>query len=103
MTSSGRLVAPSVRSTAVWPVLLGVAVLAGAVAAGIGAPSLADALTATGLPNAGPVATYGLPVARGGGGIAALLAVGAVPSAACPVPPQANGRLGAAGCRALRA
>jgi len=41
-------VALRVRSSPVWPVLVGVAVLAGAIAAGIGALSLADALTATG-------------------------------------------------------
>ena len=51
------MVASSVRSSAVWPVLVGVGVLAGATAAGIGALSLADALTATGLPNPGPVTT----------------------------------------------
>ena len=37
-----------------WPVLFGVALLAGVTAAGIGALSLADALTATGLPDPGP-------------------------------------------------
>jgi cytochrome c oxidase assembly factor CtaG/putative copper export protein len=92
----------SVRSTAVWPVLLGVGVLAGAVAAGIGALSLADALTATGLPDPGPVTTYGLPFVRAGGEIAAVLAVGSFLFAAFLVPPQPNGVLDAAGYRALR-
>jgi cytochrome c oxidase assembly factor CtaG/putative copper export protein len=86
----------------VWPVLLGVAVLAGAVAAGIGALSLADALTATGLPNPGPATTYGLPFVRAAGEIAAVLAAGSFLFAAFLVPPQANGVLDAAGYRALR-
>ncbi|AGB24553.1 putative membrane protein [Mycobacterium sp. JS623] len=94
--------APSVRSSAVWPVLLGVAVLAGAVAAGIGALSLADALTATGLPNPGPATTYGLPFVRAAGEIAAVLAVGSFLFAAFLVPPQPNGVLDASGYRALR-
>ena len=92
----------SVRSSAVWPVLVGVAVLAGATAAGIGALSLADALTATGLPDAGPVTTYGLPFVRAAGEIAAVLAAGSFLFAAFLVPPQSNGVLDAAGYRALR-
>lgn len=95
-------VAPSVRSSAVWPVLLGIAVLAGAVAAGIGALSLADALTATGLPNPGPATTYGLPFLRAAGEVAAVLAAGSFLFAAFLVPPQTNGVLDAAGYRALR-
>jgi len=64
-------VASSVRSSPAWPVLVGVAVLAGAVAAGLAALSLTDALTATGLPDPGPVTTYGLPFVRAAGEIAA--------------------------------
>lgn len=60
-------VASRVRTGPVWPVLVGVAVLAGATAAGLGALSLADALTATGLPDPGPVTTYGLPFVRAAG------------------------------------
>ncbi|MGV0745856.1 cytochrome c oxidase assembly protein [Mycolicibacterium sp. XJ870] len=101
MTSPGRL-ASDVRSSAVWPVLVGVGVLAGVVAAGIGALSLADALTATGLPNPGPVTTYGLPFVRAAGEIAAVVAVGAFLFAAFLVPPQTNGVLDVAGYRALR-
>ena len=102
MTSPGRLVAPSVRTSAVWPVLLGVGLLAGATAAALSALSLADALTATGLPNPGPVTTYGLPFVRAAGEIAAVLAVGSFMFAAFLVPPQPNGVLDAAGYRALR-
>jgi cytochrome c oxidase assembly factor CtaG/putative copper export protein len=102
MTSPGRLVAPTVRSSAVWPVLVGVGLLAGVTAAGIGALSLADALTATGLPNPGPVTTYGLPFVRAAGEIAAVVAVGSFLFAAFLVPPQPNGVLDVGGYRALR-
>jgi cytochrome c oxidase assembly factor CtaG/putative copper export protein len=86
----------------VWPLLTGVAVLAGCTAAGIGALSLADALTATGLPNPGPATTLGLPFVRAAGEIAAVLAVGSFLVAAFLVPPQKSGVLDAGGYRALR-
>ncbi|GAB7069199.1 bifunctional copper resistance protein CopD/cytochrome c oxidase assembly protein [Mycobacterium hodleri] len=90
------------RTSAVWPILLGVGLLAGATAACIAALSLADALTATGLPNPGPVTNYGLPFVRAAGEIAAVVAVGSFLVAAFLVPPQRNGVLDAAGYRALR-
>jgi cytochrome c oxidase assembly factor CtaG/putative copper export protein len=86
----------------VWPLLAGVAVLAGCTAAGIGALSLADALTVTGLPNPGPATTVGLPFVRAAGEIAAALAVGSFLFAAFLVPPQGSGVLDAGGYRALR-
>jgi putative copper resistance protein D len=87
----------SVRTGAVWPVLFGVAVLAGVTAAGLGAMTLADALTATGLPDPGPVTTYGLPFVRAAGEIAAVVAVGSFMFAAFMVPPQQTGVLDADG------
>src|ERR1700754_2236324 len=95
-------VTPSVRSSAVWPVLVGVAVLAGAIAAGLGGLSLVDALTATGLPDPGPVTTYGLPFVRAAGEIAAVVAVGSFMFSAFLTPPQDDGVLDADGYRALR-
>lgn len=89
-------------SNPVWPVLTAVAVVAGLVAAGIGVLSLADALTATGLPDPGPVTTVGLPFVRAAGEIAAVVAVGGFLFAAFLVPPQTTGVLDAAGYRALR-
>ena len=86
----------------VWPLLAGVAVLAGCTAAGIGALSLADALTATGLPDPGPATTLGLPFVRAAGEIAAVLAVGSFLFAAFLVPPQRSGVLDVGGYRALR-
>ncbi|HEX7823681.1 MAG TPA: hypothetical protein VF477_02140, partial [Mycobacterium sp.] len=53
--------ARNARTATVWPVLVGVGLLAGVTAAGIAGLSVADALTATGLPNPGPVTSYGLP------------------------------------------
>src|ERR1700761_7882585 len=93
---------PAQRRAVVWPLLTGVAVLAGCTAAGIGALSLASALTATGLPDPGPVTTLGLPFVRAAGEIAAVVAVGAFLLAAFLVPPQKSGVLDAGGYRALR-
>ncbi|MGY4712869.1 cytochrome c oxidase assembly protein [Mycolicibacterium sp. CBM1] len=93
---------PAERTAAVWPVLALVALLAGVTAAGIGALSLAEALTATGLPDAGPITTLGLPFVRAAGEIAAVLAVGSFLFATFFVPPQDNGVLDAGGYRALR-
>ncbi|HMZ15210.1 MAG TPA: copper resistance protein CopD, partial [Mycobacterium sp.] len=99
MTTSA---APSARGTAVWPVLAAVGLLAGITAAGIGALSLAEALTATGLPDPGPATTVGLPFVRAAGEIAAVIGVGSFMFAAFFVPPQESGVLDAAGYRALR-
>lgn len=90
------------RPAVVWPLLAGVAVLAGCTAAGIAALSLADALTATGLPDPGPVTTLGLPFVRAAGEVAAALAVGSFLFAAFLVPPQSSGVLDVDGYRALR-
>jgi cytochrome c oxidase assembly factor CtaG len=93
---------PTARRAAVWPVLTGVAVLAGATAAAIGVLSLVAALTATGLPDPGPVTTYGLPFVRAAGEVAAVIGVGSFLFAAFCVPPQDNGVLDASGYRASR-
>lgn len=85
-----------------WPILICLGLLAGATAAGIAALSLADALTATGLPDPGPATTLGLPFVRAAGEIAAATAVGGLLFATFFVPPQDNGVLDAGGYRALR-
>lgn len=85
-----------------WPILLGVGLLAGVTAAGLAALSLVDALIATGLPDPGPVTTLGLPFVRAAGEIAAVVAVGSFLFAAFFVPPQESGVLDVAGYRALR-
>ncbi|KAA0083326.1 copper resistance protein CopD [Mycolicibacterium sp. P9-64] len=91
-----------VRNTTVWPVLVGVGLLAAVTATGIAGLSVADALTATGLPNPGPVTSYGLPFFRAAGEVAAVVAVGSFLLAAFLVPPQSNGVLDVSGYRALR-
>jgi putative copper resistance protein D len=90
------------RTATVWPLLVGVGLLAGVTAAGIAGLSIADALIATGLPNPGPVTSYGLPFVRAAGEIAAVVAVGSFLLAAFLVPPQSNGVLDVSGYRALR-
>src|SRR6201995_857483 len=94
--------APRARTGMGWPVLVGVGLLAGLAAAGIAALSVADALTATGLPDPGPVTTYGLPFVRAAGEIAAVVAVGLFMFSAFLTPPQDDGVLDADGYRALR-
>jgi len=76
--------------------------LAGVTAAALAALALADALTATGLPDPGPVTNYGLPFVKAAGEIAAVTATGSFLFAAFMVPPQTNGVLDVAGYRALR-
>lgn len=93
---------PSAARPGLWPVFAAAAVLAGVIAAAIGALSLADALTATGLPDPGPVTTLGLPFVRAAGEVAAAAAIGGLMFAAFLVPPQETGVLDAAGYRALR-
>jgi putative copper resistance protein D len=102
MTASVAGAAASRRRAVVWPLLAGVAVLAGCAAAGIAALSLAAALTATGLPDPGPVTTLGLPFLRAAAEVAAVLAVGSFLFAAFLVPPQSSGVLDVDGYRALR-
>jgi putative copper resistance protein D len=102
MTSATSLAPAAVRGSRAWSVLYGVAVLAGVTAAALSALSIVDALTATGLPDPGPVTTYGLPFVKAVGEIAAVTAVGAFMFAAFLVPPQRNQVLDAAGYRALR-
>ncbi|RDH80138.1 copper resistance protein CopD [Mycolicibacterium moriokaense] len=92
----------SVRTNPVWPVLFGVALLAGVTAAALGGLTLAAALSATGLPDPGPVTNYGLPFVRATGEIAAVVAAGSFMFTAFMVPPQRSGVLDADGYRSLR-
>ncbi|BBX53179.1 cytochrome c oxidase assembly protein [Mycolicibacterium poriferae] len=102
MTSASRVAPDRVRRRAGWPVLYGVGVLAAVTAAALSALSVAESLTATGLPDPGPVTNYGLPAVRAAGEIAAVTAVGSFLFAAFLVPPQKNQVLDADGYRALR-
>lgn len=86
----------------IWTIVVGLAALAGLVAAAIGALSLAEALLATGLPNPGPVTSYGLPFVRAAAEIVAVVAVGVFLLTAFFVPPQSTGVLDVDGYRSLR-
>jgi cytochrome c oxidase assembly factor CtaG len=102
MTYPGGTAALRVRTGAPWPLLVGVGMLAGTIATGIGALAAADTLTATGLPDPGPVTTYGSAFVRAAGEIAAVVAIGEFLFAAFLVSPQPDGRLDLSGYRALR-
>src|SRR5690349_14554895 len=102
MTLTGSAAPERVGRASVGPVLYGVALLAGLTAAALSALSLAESLTATGLPDPGPVTTYGLPFVKAAGEIAAVIATGSFLFAAFLVPPQRSGVLDVDGYRALR-
>ncbi|MEV5834399.1 cytochrome c oxidase assembly protein [Nocardia sp. NPDC052112] len=80
--------------------------LAGAIAAVVAAMivglSAAQALSLLGIPDPGPLTTYGLPAVRALADLSAALTVGALLLAAFLVPPQANGLFDVGGYRAVR-
>ncbi|MEV6275104.1 cytochrome c oxidase assembly protein [Nocardia sp. NPDC051832] len=76
--------------------------VAAVVAALVVALSAAQALSLLGIPDPGPLTTYGLPAIRALNDLLAALTVGSLLFAAFLVPPQANGLLDVAGYRALR-
>ncbi|ANE78465.1 copper resistance protein CopD [Mycobacterium adipatum] len=82
--------------------LVTVAIVAAVTAAALGAWSLGAVLTATGLPDSGPLTTLGLPAVRALGETAAVIAIGGFLFAAFLVPAQPNGVLDASGYRAIR-
>ncbi|WP_433726442.1 cytochrome c oxidase assembly protein [Nocardia sp. CA-129566] len=83
-----------------------ITVLAGAIAAVVAAMivglSAAQALTLLGIPDPGPLTTYGLPALRALADLSAALTVGSLLFAAFLVPAQANGLLDVDGYRAVR-
>ncbi len=76
--------------------------IAAVVAGLIVALSASQALVLLGIPDPGPVTTYGLPAVRALGEVAAVIAVGSLLLAAFLVPPQRSGVLDIDGYRALR-
>ncbi|MFI9504944.1 cytochrome c oxidase assembly protein [Nocardia sp. NPDC052566] len=83
-----------------------VTVLAGATAAVVAALvvglSATQALSLLGIPDPGPLTTYGLPALRALADLSGAVAVGSLLFAAFLVPPQADGLLDVGGYRALR-
>ncbi|NKR73021.1 copper resistance protein CopD [Rhodococcus hoagii] len=77
-------------------------VFAGLVAALVVAMSASQALVLMGIPDPGPLTTYGLPALRAVSEIAAVIAIGSLLLAAFMVPPQKSGVLDIDGYRAVR-
>ena len=85
------------------PALLAVSgLIAGLVASLVVALSASRALELLGIPDPGPLTTYGLPALRAIGELAAVVAVGSLLLAAFLVPPQKSGVLDVGGYRAVR-
>ncbi|MEG8179301.1 bifunctional copper resistance protein CopD/cytochrome c oxidase assembly protein [Nocardia terpenica] len=86
-----------------FPVLVVLAVaMAALVAPLVVGLSAAQALTLLGIPDPGPLTTYGLPAVRAVADLSAALAIGSLLFAAFLTPPQRNGLLDVGGYRALR-
>ncbi|WP_406236975.1 cytochrome c oxidase assembly protein [Nocardia sp. NBC_01009] len=89
-----------------WSAFAMLTALAGATAAVVAALvvglSAAQALSLLGIPDPGPLTTYGLPAIRALADLSAALTVGSLLFAAFLVPPQANGLLDVGGYRAVR-
>ncbi|MDN2497637.1 copper resistance protein CopD, partial [Nocardia nova] len=86
-----------------FPVLAVVAVgLTALVAPIVVSLSAAQALTLLGIPDPGPLTTYGLPAVRAVADFSAAIAVGSLLFAAFLCPPQRDGLLDVGGYRALR-
>ncbi|MEE2056641.1 cytochrome c oxidase assembly protein [Rhodococcus artemisiae] len=92
--------APARGNTSALFVLFGV--VAAMVAAIVVGLSAAQALVLLGIPDPGPLTTYGLPTVRAVSEIATVLTIGSLFFAAFLVPPQANGVLDVGGYRAVR-
>lgn len=86
-------------STAIFVVSGLIAGLTAAIVVGF---SASQALTLLGIPDPGPITTYGLPAMRALGEIAAVIAIGSLLLAAFFVPPQKSGVLDVDGYRAVR-
>ncbi|MEV6771843.1 cytochrome c oxidase assembly protein [Nocardia sp. NPDC051030] len=76
--------------------------MAAVVAALVVGLSASQALSLLGIPDPGPLTTYGLPAMRAIADLSAALCIGSLVFAAFFVPPQANGLLDVGGYRALR-
>jgi putative copper resistance protein D len=91
------------ESAAMFPVLATMAVaVAGFVAPLVVTLSAAQALTLLGIPDPGPMTTYGLPAVRAIADLSGALTIGSLLFAAFLTPPQRNGLLDVGGYRSLR-
>lgn len=83
-------------------IYLGAVVLGGIVAAVIGAAFLGQSLAALGVPDPGPVTSWGVPLVRGAGTVLACIGVGGFLMSALGTPPRKDGYLDVDGFRAAR-
>lgn len=88
-----------VTFTAITAMAGAMAAVAAALVVGL---SASQALSLLGIPDPGPLTTYGLPAVRAIADLAAAISIGSLLFAAFFVPPQANGLLDVGGYRALR-
>lgn len=84
------------------PLYMGAALVAGVVGALIGAAYLGDSLAALGIPDPGPLTSYGLPFVRSAATLVACLGVGSFLMSAFGAPPSKDGYLALDGYRASR-
>lgn len=84
------------------PIFVTLGIVAGLVAAIVVGLSASEALIRLGIPDPGPLTTYGLPAVKAAGEVSAVLAIGSLLLAAFLVPPQRSGVLDVGGYRALR-
>ncbi len=96
-TSPTRRVGESVA-----PIFVTLGLIAGVVAAIVVGLSASEALVRLGIPDPGPLTTYGLPAVKAAGEVAAVIAIGSLLLAAFLVPPQRSGVLDVDGYRAVR-
>ncbi|KQU02449.1 copper resistance protein CopD [Rhodococcus sp. Leaf7] len=101
-TTEVERTAPAARSTGSGGVFVTAGLIAAVVAGLVVALSASQALVLLGIPDPGPVTTYGLPAVRALGEVAAVIAVGSLLLAAFLVPPQKSGVLDIDGYRAVR-
>ncbi|SDE10713.1 cytochrome c oxidase assembly protein [Rhodococcus tukisamuensis] len=84
------------------PIFVTLGIVAGLVAAIVVGLSASEALIRLGIPDPGPLTTYGLPAVKAAGEVSAVLAIGSLLLAAFLVPPQRSGVLDVGGYRAVR-
>ncbi|MFF0814476.1 cytochrome c oxidase assembly protein [Rhodococcus sp. NPDC003318] len=84
------------------PVFVTLGLIAGLVAAIVVGLSASEALVRLGIPDPGPLTTYGLPAVKAIGEVAAVIAIGSLLLASFLVPPQKSGVLDVDGYRAVR-
>ncbi|MFE3291270.1 cytochrome c oxidase assembly protein [Rhodococcus sp. NPDC059234] len=84
------------------PIFVTLGIIAGLVAAIVVGLTASEALIRLGIPDPGPLTTYGLPAVKAAGEVAAVIAIGSLLLAAFLVPPQRSGVLDVDGYRAVR-